>query len=85
VYVQEGLTHFQKGEFDQALWSADEAIRLPVFEKPKWLSCCALEPSTLHTHTSLTPLLVDSNAIMLPSGEMLGRLPDCPALWRKQN
>ncbi|MFZ0705490.1 MAG: hypothetical protein WAM71_07800 [Candidatus Korobacteraceae bacterium] len=28
VFVERGLTQFQKGEFDEAQWSADEAIRL---------------------------------------------------------
>ncbi len=47
-----------------------EALGLAI-ARSLGISCCAFEPSTLHTHTSLAPLLVDSNAIMLPSGESL--------------
>ena len=66
-----GLATRARVEGEQAFPSGDQRAD-PVSNIPKCVSCCPLEPSTLHTHTSLAPLLVDSNAIMLPSGEMLG-------------
>src|SRR5271168_363426 len=39
---------------------------------PKEVSWRALDPSPSQTHISMFPLRLDSNAILLPSGEMLG-------------
>src|SRR5271170_6081054 len=47
---------------------------VPVPRMPKDVSCSAFEPSASQTHTSLPPVLSDSNAILRPSGEMLGAI-----------
>ena len=44
---------------------------VPVYT-PKEVSWRTLDPSTSQTHISRAPLRSDSNAIFLPSGEMLG-------------
>src|ERR1700723_765696 len=56
-----------------------KAIRSPSGDQrgvpattPKEVSWRTLDPSTSQTHISRFPLRLDSNAIFLPSGEMLG-------------
>src|SRR5215469_14611034 len=45
---------------------------VPVPEMPNDVNWMGLEPSESQTHTSLEPVLLDSKAILLPSGEILG-------------
>src|SRR3974390_1750302 len=45
---------------------------VPVTFIPNDDNWMGLEPSASHTQTSLGPVLLDSNAIFDPSGEMLG-------------
>src|SRR5215469_3567286 len=45
---------------------------VPVPCMPNDVSWTGFEPSESQTQTSLEPVLLDSKAILLPSGEMLG-------------